>query len=95
MQFHVDAGQVAGAAARTAQSAQTIRTEVAAMMAHLIELDSSWSGAAASAFAGTREQWRQAQLHVDAALESIQQALGVAAQSYEDAESAATRLFAR
>ncbi len=95
MQFHVDAAQIGAAAARTSQSSQTIRSEVAAMMAHLTDLDAAWSGAAASAFGGVREQWRGAQVQVETALDAIAQALTYAAQSYEEAEATASRLFAR
>lgn len=95
MQYHVDAAQIATAAARTGHTAQTIRTEAAAMMAQLVDLDAAWGGTAASAFGGVREQWRGAQMQVEAALEAISQALSHAAQSYEEAETAASRLFAR
>lgn len=95
MQFHVDAAEVAAASARTAQTAGALRAEAAAMLAHLAALEGSWQGSAATAFADVREQWRAAQIQVEAALDAITQALGTAARSYEDAESTATRLFAR
>ncbi|MDN4477504.1 WXG100 family type VII secretion target [Demequina sp. SYSU T00039] len=95
MQFHVDAAEVAAAAARTAHTADAIRGETAAMLAHLTALEGSWQGSAAAAFGDVREQWRAAQVQVEAALDAITQALGAAARSYEDAEATATRLFAR
>ena len=95
MQYHVDAAQVSAASARAAASADAIRGEVAAMMGHLLALDSSWQGAAAAAFGDAREQWRGAQAHVEAALDAITTALAHAARSYEEAEATASRLFAR
>jgi len=95
MQYHVDAAEVAAVSARTAASADAIRAEVAAMMAHLASLDASWQGSAAAAFGDAREQWRGAQAHVEAALDAITGALAHAARSYEDAEATAARLFAR
>lgn len=95
MQFHVDAAEVTAASARTAQTAGAIRAESAAMLAHLTALEGSWQGSAALAFADVREQWRAAQAQVEAALDAIAQALGAAARSYEDAETAVTGYFAR
>ncbi|WP_062304680.1 WXG100 family type VII secretion target [Demequina subtropica] len=95
MEYHVDAAEVSAVSARAARSADAIRGEVAALMAELTRLDSSWRGGAATAFADVREQWRGAQAHVESALDAITQALGHAARSYEDAEATASRLFSR
>ncbi len=95
MQYHVDAAEVAAASARAAQSADTIRAEAAAMLAHLSSLEGSWQGSAAHAFTEVREQWRAAQVHVESALDSISRALGQAARSYEEAELNAARMFGR
>ncbi len=95
MQYHVDASEVSAVSARAAISANTIRAEVAALMAELVRLDGTWQGGAAAAFADVREQWRGAQTHVEHALDAITQALAHAARSYEEAESTASRLFAR
>ena len=67
--------------------------EVTAMMRHLQDLQASWHGAAAGAFAGVLGQWQSAQAQVEQALDSIQGALAAAAQTYADAEAQATRLF--
>jgi WXG100 family type VII secretion target len=94
-QYNVDAAQVANASRLTAQSAETVRAEVAAMMGHLTALESSWQGGAASSFAGLLQQWRSAQVQVESALDNITVALGQAAQQYQSAEDNASRLFAR
>ena len=65
------------------------------MMRHLQDLQASWQGGAATAFAGVMTEWQGAQVHVEAALDSITAALGSAAQTYADAEAQASRLFLR
>lgn len=91
--YHVDAAEVASASTLAARSSDTIRTEVAAMMAHLTALQGSWQGGAASAFAGVLDQWRGAQVQVEQALDSLTVALSQAAQEYQTAEDSAARLF--
>ena len=95
MQFHVDAEQVASAANRAGQSADAIRSEAAAMVAHLSALESSWQGSASAAFAEVLAEWRSAQAHVESALGGISEALAAAASSYADAEATAARMFSR
>lgn len=94
MRYEVDSAQVAQAAGAARVSSAAIHTEVNAMLRHLTDLQASWRGGAASSFEGVLGQWRATQLQVEAALESISQALDAAAQQYADAEQAATRLFA-
>lgn len=93
--FEVDSAHVAQAAGAARASGQAIHTEVASMVRHLTELQSTWRGAAAAGFDGVLMEWRATQAQVEGALEHLTQALGVAAQQYADAELAATRLFAR
>lgn len=92
-EFHVDAAQVATASSQAATSAANLRTEVAAMMGHLTALENTWHGTAAASFAGVLQEWRAAQVQVDAALDNITTALGQAAQQYQAAEDNASRLF--
>ena len=94
-QYHVDSAQVASASSLAAASAQSIRTEVSSMLAHLRALESSWQGGAATAFAGLGQQWHCTQLQVEAALEEITTALAQAAEQYRVAEDTATRMFVR
>jgi WXG100 family type VII secretion target len=93
--YHVNAADVAQAAAVSARSGDTIRTEVAAMVAHLSSLESTWQGGAAAAFAGVLDQWRAAQAQVDVALDALSAALNNAAAEYTAAEDSVTRLFSR
>jgi WXG100 family type VII secretion target len=95
MRYHVDAQEVAAAAAAAGASGERIRGEVAGMVGRLAQLESSWSGSAAAAFAGVLAEWRSAQAHVEQALAALTQALGSAATHYDDAEATAARLFGR
>lgn len=95
MRFQVDAAQIARASTQVGTSATTIRTEVAAMMRHLAELESSWQGSAAGSFTAVMSDWAGAQRQVEEALDRIQTALSSASQHYEEAEAQAGRLFAR
>jgi len=93
MRYEVDSDRVAQASSKVAASANTISTEVMAMMRHLQDLQSVWRGGASNAFAGVLTQWQQAQHQVEEALTSIQNSLNVAANTYANAEAEAARLF--
>jgi WXG100 family type VII secretion target len=93
--FQVDAAQIARAGSQVGASATAVRTEVAAMMRHLTDLQGTWQGSAAGAFAGVLTEWSAAQRHVEQVLDQIQGALTAASQHYEEAEAQAGRLFAR
>lgn len=93
--YEVDSAQVAQAGAAVRASTSAIRTEVAAMMRHLTELQSSWRGGAANAFGAVMADWAATQARVEESLDQITAALGAAATSYADAEEQAARLFGR
>ena len=93
--YEVDSEQVALASAAVRGSTTAIRTEVAAMMRHLTELQGSWRGAAATAFGAILADWAGTQARIEESLDQITGALGAAAASYADAEEHATRLFGR
>jgi len=94
MLYHVDADEVATAAARAGQSGETIRAEVASLVGSLQALEGTWQGQASTAFAGVLAQWRAAQAQVEVALGSLTHALSAAATGYADAEATAARMFA-
>ena len=93
--YEVDSEQVAQASAAVRGSTAVIRTEVAAMMRHLTELQGSWRGGAATAFGAIMADWSSTQARVEESLDQITGARGAAASSYADAEQHATRLFGR
>jgi WXG100 family type VII secretion target len=92
--YEVDSAQVAAASAAVQSSAHEIGAEVDRMMRHLLDLQASWKGSAATSFQHVVTDWRATQERVRTALEEIQRALAVAGRHYEDAENAATRMFA-
>lgn len=92
--FQVDSGEVATAAAQVRTTAGSVRTEVSAMMAHLVALQSTWTGGASAAFTTCAEQWRTLQSQVEANLDQISLALDSAARGYDDAETSAHGMFA-
>jgi early secretory antigenic target protein ESAT-6 len=93
--FEVDSAQVATASAAVAGSAAQIGTEVDRMMRHLLDLQGSWRGQAATSFQGVVEEWRSTQERIRNALEEIQRALATAGQQYAEVEDAAARMFSR
>ena len=92
--YEVDSAQVAAASAAVQSSVHEIGSEVDRMMRHLLDLQASWKGSAATSFQHVVTDWRATQERVRTALEEIQRALAVAGRHYEDAENAATRMFA-
>jgi hypothetical protein len=63
------------------------------MYTNLQQLQSVWTGSAATQFASTAQQWRAAQQQMEQSLEAIQQAMQHASGVYLDAEAQATSLF--
>ncbi len=92
--FEVDSTEVTAASAAVQASAQELGNETDRMMRHLLALQASWKGTAATSFQHVVTDWRATQERVRASLEEIQRALAVAGRQYEDAENAATRMFA-
>jgi early secretory antigenic target protein ESAT-6 len=93
--YEVDSAQVAQASTAVRASAEQISTEVDRMMRHLVDLQASWKGQAATSFQHVVVDWRATQERVRTSLDEIQQALAAAGQNYQQAEDAAARMFAR
>ncbi|MDR1825198.1 MAG: WXG100 family type VII secretion target [Bifidobacteriaceae bacterium] len=92
--FTVNTEAITTANAAVRGSIASISSDVAAMNGHLAELQATWSGGAAAAFAATMEEWRAAQRGLETALESINTALASAGSTYADTEAANQALFA-
>lgn len=92
-QFRVDSDVVAHATATVQASVHRIQGEVATLRSRLADLQASWSGPAATAFASTVDSWHQTQLRVEENLTALSTALTTAARHYADMELATTRLF--
>lgn len=91
--FTVDTDAVLTATNTARATAERIQAECAAMMSHLVQLQSSWSGSAAASFQTCVEQWRTAQVQLEQALTSISTALGSAANHYAETEQFTANLF--
>lgn len=92
-QYHVDSEAVLNATGTVRSSMGRIQAEVDSLLSQLVNLQSSWSGPAASAFQGVVTEWRGTQQRVEEALDTINVALGHAGQQYADIESSNARLF--
>ncbi len=92
--YQVDSDAVLVATGAVRGSISRIQAEVDALHGQLTNLQSSWTGAAASAFQVVVNDWKATQARVEESLATINIALGQAGQQYADAEAANARLFA-
>jgi early secretory antigenic target protein ESAT-6 len=93
--YQVDSEAVLNATGAVRNSIARIQSEVAGLHGQLTSLQGSWTGQAASAFAGVITDWKGTQQRVEESLAAINQALTQAGQQYADIEAANARLFAR
>ena len=93
--YEVDVARLAQTATAVQQRSASIQAEVAAMHRQLADLQSVWKGAAAAAFTGVVADWSATQAKVEQSLAAVAQAMRMASQAYDQAEAAASRLFAR
>ena len=94
MRYEVDSAQVLQASSAIQVSAEQIREEVDRMMHHLLDLQGTWRGQAATSFQSVVTDWQATQERVRTSLEEIQRALAVAGRQYADVESATAAMFA-
>ncbi|MDR1151349.1 MAG: WXG100 family type VII secretion target [Bifidobacteriaceae bacterium] len=92
--YQVNAEMIAAASSGVRGSMAVISAEVASLMAQLTNLQSSWTGAAATAFTGVASGWQATQKQVEESLANINAALTAAGQTYTEAEDRAMSLFA-
>lgn len=93
--FQVDSEAVLARATAAQQTVGRIQSEVASLHAQLEQLQSSWTGGAATAFGGVVAEWRTTQQRVEENLAAIGTALARAGQQYAEIEQQNMRLFAR
>lgn len=92
--YQVDSDAVLSATGAVRTSISRIQGEVGALHAQLTNLQSSWTGEAATAFGSVVAEWKATQQRVEENLAAINQTLSQAAQQYAEIESANARLFA-
>lgn len=93
--YQVDSEAVMSATGAVRTTISRIESEVAGLHGQLTNLQSSWTGQAATAFNGVVGEWKATQQHVEQSLAAINHALTQAGQQYADIEAANARLFAR
>jgi WXG100 family type VII secretion target len=93
--YQVDSEAVLSATGAVRSSIARIQSEVSGLHGQLTQLQSSWTGDAATAFSGVVGDWRATQQRVEENLATINHALTQAAQQYAEIEAANARLFVR
>lgn len=93
--YQVDSEAVISATGAVRSSITRIQSEVAGLHGQLTNLQSSWTGQAASAFSGVVAEWKITQQRVEENLAALNQALTQAGQQYAEIEAANARLFSR
>jgi 6 kDa early secretory antigenic target len=93
--FQVDSEAVSTATGAARSSIGRIGAEVIALHAQLTNLQSSWTGGAATAFQTAVADWNATQKRVEESLTGLNTALNSAGIQYADTEAQNTRLFAR
>ena len=93
--YQVDSEAVAAATGNVRAAVSRIQAEVSGLHGQLANLQSSWTGQAATAFQGVVGDWKATQQRVEQSLAEINAALGQAGQLYADAEQQNARLFSR
>jgi len=93
--YQVDSDAVLSATGAVRASIARIQAEVAGLHGQLTNLQGSWTGQAATAFAGVVTDWKATQQRVEESLAAINHALAQAGQQYADIEAANARLFVR
>ncbi|KRB38896.1 UNVERIFIED_CONTAM: WXG100 family type VII secretion target [Microbacterium sp. SLM126] len=91
--YSVDSDAVLAATAGVRGTIERLQAESNAMMAQLMQLQSTWTGSASVAFHTVTDQWRSTQRQVEETLSGISVALAAAGRQYAEAELATTSLF--
>ncbi|HEY9499859.1 MAG TPA: WXG100 family type VII secretion target [Terrimesophilobacter sp.] len=93
--YQVDSEAVLGAHGAIHSTMSRIQAEASSLHSQLANLQSSWTGPAASAFQSVVADWNATEQRVEQSLAGIGQALGRAAQQYADIEQANAQMFRR
>jgi early secretory antigenic target protein ESAT-6 len=92
--YQVDSEAVLAATGAVRSTIGRLQSEVTSLHGQLVQLQSSWTGEAATAFSGVVTEWKGTQQRVEENLAAINQGLTRAAQQYAEIEAANARLFA-
>ena len=93
--YQVDSDEVLGTSAAVRGYISRIQAEVNGLHGQLVNLQSSWTGQASTAFQSLATDWKATQFRVEENLAAINQALTQAGQQYAEIEASNARLFSR
>lgn len=91
--YQVDSEAVVAATGSVRAAVGRIQAEVSGLHSQLVNLQSSWTGPAATAFQGVVSDWTVVQRKVEENLTAINAALANASRVYEEVEQQNARLF--
>ncbi|MBU1586564.1 MAG: WXG100 family type VII secretion target [Actinobacteria bacterium] len=91
--YQVDSEAVLAATGAVRSTIGRLQSEVGSLHGQLVQLQSSWTGEAATAFSGVVTEWKATQQRVEENLAAINQGLTRAGQQYAEIEAANARLF--
>jgi len=91
--YQVDSEAVVAATGNVRAAVSRIQAEVSGLHGQLVNLQSSWSGPAASAFQGVVGDWKATQQRVEESLAAINTGLTQAGRIYAEVEEQNARLF--
>ena len=91
--YQVDSEAVLAATGAVRATIGRLQSEVGSLHGQLVQLQSSWTGEAATAFSGVVTEWKATQQRVEENLAAINQGLTRAGQQYAEIEAANARLF--
>jgi early secretory antigenic target protein ESAT-6 len=93
--YQIDSEAVVAATSSVQAAAGRIQADVSGLHAQLVDLQSSWTGQAASAFQAVVADWTATQRRVEESLQLLNTGLAQAGQHYAEIELQNARLFAR
>jgi early secretory antigenic target protein ESAT-6 len=93
--YQIDSEAVAAATSSVQAAAGRIQADVSGLHAQLLDLQSSWTGQAASAFQAVVADWTICARQVEEALVRLNTGLAAAGQQYAEIEAQNARMFMR
>lgn len=93
--YTVDSEAVQAASASIRGITEQLRADVANLMGQIQNLQSQWTGQAASAFTAAAQDWRTTQARVEESITELNLALSQAGSQYAEVEIQNTGMFGR
>ncbi|WP_166981005.1 WXG100 family type VII secretion target [Paramicrobacterium fandaimingii] len=93
--YTVDSEAVQAASASIRGVTEQLRADVNTLMGQIQNLQSQWTGQAASAFTAAAHDWRTTQARVEESINELNMALAQAGTQYADVEMQNAGMFGR